>query len=766
VRFFPARRLTLRLVLIAVSLTACSRDPNVRKQKYFESGQRYFKNGKFAEAEIEFANAVALDPKFADAHYQLALSYLKTRQYPRANQELAKTIELQPENYSARIEMAKLLIAVGNLRLAQEEADWLLHDRPNDAQSHFIAANLLASQARFPGAIEEIQKAIALDPSDWDLYLNLALMQLRNNQTEAAESNFKKAIQLNPKAIDPHLMLANYYQVRNRLPEAEQQLRDASQVDSKDPEPRTNLVRLYLAEGKKAAALDVARKAKQDFLDNSAGYRILGNFYFITGDVDHALVEYSALNLEHPQDLQVKKDYIQLLLQKGRLAEAEKLDGEILKARPDDSAALIYGSQIQISSGRPRDATASLQAVIKSDPANSEAHYVLGIAFEKLGDPEGAEREWREALRLRPEFLDAVRALAGVALHKGDVNALDQIASQMIGLQPSSAEGYSLRALSNISRQRFAAADADIRKAIDSAPESSFGYVQMGNLKLAQKQFGAAAKAYQAALDRNQNSTDALRGLLNTYVAQKQVDQAIAAAKTQIEKSPNNSGFYDLLGSVLFGNKKDLTNAEGAFKKSAELDKTNSDALIKLAQVQAAEGSIDQAIATCRHGFEDNPSQVGLYILLGDLYQSRRDWKEAADAYQKVLAIKPDNALASNDLASVMLESGENLDVALSLAQTARRGLPESPGVADTLGWVLYQKGAYRSAIDSLQEALKLALKSNFPDNPKVHYHLAMAYLKTGQSTLARQQIQQLLRLDPNSTDAVDARKRLAELKS
>ncbi len=51
-------------------------------------------------------------------------------------------------------------------------------------------------------------------------------------------------------------------------------------------------------------------------------------------------------------------------------------------------------------------------------------------------------------------------------------------------------------------------------------------------------------------------------------------------------------------------------------------------------------------------------------------------------------------------LASVMLQSGGNLDVALSLAQTARRGMPDSPNVADTLGWIYYQKGAYRSAVD------------------------------------------------------------------
>jgi Flp pilus assembly protein TadD len=288
----------------------------------------------------------------------------------------------------------------------------------------------------------------------------------------------------------------------------------------------------------------------------------------------------------------------------------------------------------------------------------------------------------------------------------------------------------------------------------------------MGNLKFAETKFEEAGRAYQAALDRNPNSKDALRGLIGTYVARKRIDQAIATANVQITKQPNNSGFYELLGTTLFINKKDLNGAEAAFEKSAELDKRNSSAQLKLAQVQATKGATDQAIATCGRALVNSPNEPSFYILLGDLYQSRRDWNHAAEAYQKALAIKPQNPLASNDLASVMLQSGANLDVALSLAQTARRGLPESPGVADTLGWIYFQKGAYHSAVDSLREALRLARDSRFPDNSHLHYHLGMAYAKSGETSLARQQLEAALKINPNSPDAADARKQLAQLKS
>jgi len=52
-RILTALRLTLLLALIAALFAACAHDPNVRKQKYFESGESYFDKGKFEEAAIE-----------------------------------------------------------------------------------------------------------------------------------------------------------------------------------------------------------------------------------------------------------------------------------------------------------------------------------------------------------------------------------------------------------------------------------------------------------------------------------------------------------------------------------------------------------------------------------------------------------------------------------------------------------------------------------------------------------------------------------------
>jgi tetratricopeptide (TPR) repeat protein len=756
----------LALILINALLSSCSFDSDARKQKYFQSGQSYFEKGKYQEAAIEFTNAVQVDPDYADAHFQLAESYLRLQQRDRAYQELTRTVELRPEDYPARIELANLLIGERNFQRAQEQADFLLKKRPDDPGVHLLASALLADQNKIPAAIAEAEKAIALSPGRWEPYLSLALLQMKDLEFDRAEASLKKVIELDPKAWQARLTLGNYYQSLKRFDDAEKQFRDAVALDSTALGAREALSRLYMAEGKKAEAEEVLKQARHDLPHDPDAFLALSNFYFTTGDLEKSVAEYETLYRERQKDLQIEKKYIQLLMLTNRNDEARKLVDEILKANPKDDDALVYGSQLQISGGDVNDAARTLQTVVNDAPNNIQAHYALGVAFQKQGNLQRAESEWREALRLNPNLLEGQHAIADAAITRGDMNALRDAANQLIRLQPGSYEGYALRGLANINSKHYNDAEADIRKAIALGPQNSLGYVQLGNLKFVQQQYGEAETAYRQALDLNPNSTDSLRGLMSIYVAEKQIDKAIGAANAQILKSPNNSKFYFLLGSVLFQSKKDLNGAEAALEKSAALDKQNSDAMIELCQVRAAKGEIDKAIATGEQSLQENDRQTGLYILVGDLYQSKLDWKRAEDAYQHALALDSQNPVASNGLARVMLGTGGNLDIALSLARTARRGLPDFPGPADTLGWIYYRKGVYALAIDSLQEALKLQDKNKTADSPDLHYHLGWAYEKTKQTALARQHFEQVLKINPNYPAAAEIKKELIGLKT
>src|SRR3569833_668129 len=94
----PSQIVTICLLSVALPfVTACNRDPNVRKQKYLESGKHYEETGKYKEAAIQFANALKVDKGFAPAQIELTKTYLKLSNGNLAYAELMRTIELDPK---------------------------------------------------------------------------------------------------------------------------------------------------------------------------------------------------------------------------------------------------------------------------------------------------------------------------------------------------------------------------------------------------------------------------------------------------------------------------------------------------------------------------------------------------------------------------------------------------------------------------------------------------------------------------------------------
>ncbi len=534
-----AFRLFLVGFLITALFTGCSRDPNVRKQKFLESGDRYLSQGKYREAAIQYSNALQIDPRFAQAHYQLGQTYLKLGDSHRAYQELTRTVELAPDNYRAHIDLANLLVTARNpdgspnadyLKQARVHLDLLQKNQPQNPEVFEAWADYYSAQNNVGAALQEMQKAIAADPNRSESYLNLALLQLRSNLPDQAEANFKKAADLDPKAMNAQLALGGFYERRNRMPEAEQQFKHAIELAPKDPAPREALVRLYMAEGKKADAEAFLKQAKIDLSDIPEGYRLLGDFYFANGDLDKATAEYASLYSDHPKNALVKRNYIQLLILKNRLDEATKLNDELLKANAHDVDALVYRGQIQLRRNDAAGAVEALQQALKDDPNNAVAHYHLGTAFDMQHNDARAESEWRDAVRLRPDLTDAQRALATLEIRRGDLDALTQTAQQIIGGAPQAPDGYLMRALAEMNRQKYSDAQQDLTKAMGLAPASPAPFVQMGNLHQLQKQYLEAIKFYRQALDKDAASTDALQGIMNVYLLQKQPDQAIAAA--------------------------------------------------------------------------------------------------------------------------------------------------------------------------------------------------------------------------------------------
>jgi len=64
--------------------------------KFYNKGKALYEKGDFVKAELEFKNAVQIDPKFADGHYMLGMVSLRKGNIRGAYGAFSKAVELSP----------------------------------------------------------------------------------------------------------------------------------------------------------------------------------------------------------------------------------------------------------------------------------------------------------------------------------------------------------------------------------------------------------------------------------------------------------------------------------------------------------------------------------------------------------------------------------------------------------------------------------------------------------------------------------------------
>ena len=104
--------MSFRFAVLALSilLVSCSKDPEVAKREFAANGDAYVKQQKYAEAAIEYRNAIQQDPRFGEARLKLAETYMKLNQLAEAAREYVRAADLLPANADAQMKAGRMLL--------------------------------------------------------------------------------------------------------------------------------------------------------------------------------------------------------------------------------------------------------------------------------------------------------------------------------------------------------------------------------------------------------------------------------------------------------------------------------------------------------------------------------------------------------------------------------------------------------------------------------------------------------------------------------
>ena len=208
--------------------------------------------------------------------------------------------------------------------------------------------------------------------------------------------------------------------------------------------------------------------------------------------------------------------------------------------------------------------------------------------------------------------------------------------------------------------------------------------------------------------------------------------------------APLNQSVNATLNNSALGKRSPLAGATGFYLLLAR-------SRIGLGHYAEAEAALQAAAAT------DSVTAVP-FILLGELRMSRGTYRGALEAYEEALRRDPDNNTVMNNIASLSVEHGFDLERAATLAARMYAKYPGDPAVADTLGWVLHTQGKRDQALPLLQFAVVAGAS-----NPVHRYHLGAALLKNGETAAGKKELEAALKLSREFDGAAKARTLLKE---
>ncbi len=248
---------------------------------------------------------------------------------------------------------------------------------------------------------------------------------------------------------------------------------------------------------------------------------------------------------------------------------------------------------------------------------------------------------------------------------------------------------------------------------------------QSGFASLREGHYQQAEESFRSLYNQEPENTQSLEGIAQVYLAQNRKADALNLIKSEIDLHP-----------------------------------TRTDLRLAFANISEQAAEYDLAISALREAAQLRPADSSATITLARLLERSGRQDEAIAAYRAALGVDPNDGAALFRCATSSSQAGGDLDLAIGCAERARRLLPESTEVAETLGMIYLRSSRPLQAMKRFEELL-----IHTPDSPTSHYHLGLAAMMAGDDARALSELQDAENHNPAAEDADNIRNLIASLK-
>ena len=768
-------RIAAVVTISLLALVSCNRDPNVAKQRYLESGNKYFEKGLYKQARIKYMNALQKDMKFGPAYYGRGMAEYKLGSYVQAVLAFRRAVDTLPDSdphkWDAAIKSSEILLIGGHLN--KEFLDEVhgytdkLAKRPEYAfdyhrllgdwnyASAMAAAKVFQKEEALKfldATITEYRIADTTKPKQPGVQMQLTRALESKGDLPAAEQILRE-VNAEDKTLEaPYTELYKLLMYQRKVAEAEQILKDAFQSNPKQYGYLTVLALHYSMQKRTPEMLGVLQQIKSHASEFSDAYMVVGEFYLRQGNGDEAIKEFNeGLAKDPKRKVQYQKHIIEVLMRQGKRSEAADLNSAILKTDPNDNDAKGLAASFLLDKGDIAKAVSELKAVITQNPDNAVARFNLGRAYFAQGLPEEAKQMFQKAVELKTDYVAARLGLAELQVQKGEYsNALTSV-DAILTLDRNNINALLIQSAALLGQKKYGESRSHLDAMAKQFPNSPDVYFQMGVLNLSEQKFKEAESSFQKSYQLNPANSRGLIGVVETEMAQNKSEDALQVLQSESDKAPNRLDFHLALAKTatrLGKYDKAISEYQKILDAIPQNTREKGGVYLQMGEVYRRKGDDPSAISALQKSREILPESSPVLTTLALTLDHASRTPEAKQVYEVAIKIEPSNGVALNNLAFLLAEHNGDLDEALTKATRAKQLLPTMAEVSDTLGWIYLKKNLSDDAVKIFN-----GLVTEHPNQSTYRYHLAMALKQKGDKPKAVKECQEALKNNPTKEE-------------
>ena len=755
------RSLLLRcLPLLLLALASCSTDPKVQAQRYVDQGNKFFAKAKYPQAAIMYRKALSRDALFGEAYYRMGLTDLKLGALGDAVGMFRRSVELQKDNIDAAVQLATIYLfaATQNAKQAPqflEEAsvlaDKIFAKDPNSFDGLRVSGQLALLKNDSKTAVAQLQRANKLKPDSSDVVLVYFEALVRNNQKDEGEKLLRDFIGQDKTFGPAYDHLYYQYMVDKQPDDAEKILKLKVENNPKSSNYLLQLATHYVIVNRRAD-MDAVIRRMTDEKQFPEGHLMAGDFYlFRMRDFELAKQQYEAGIVALPKDkVLYQKRLIELYVGTGSNAQANQLVDGLLKDNPKDTDAIAMHAALLLTSGKKEQvdqAAVDLQGLVAKNPNNHLLRFNYARALLAKGQIEPARLQLEDAIKTRPDFVQAREVLARVYLVKQEPAKALQAADELLQLDRKNLTGHLTRSAALLALKEIDKARDELDLITKLFPENPDARYQIGVLAWQDKDYKKAEQTF-GSLYRDNHDNRGLMGITETLAAQDRLGDAIKEMDKAVAAEPDRQDLK-LARANLYVRAQRYDEAIATFKGLLEKQPNSADLLYRLAETYRRKGDINLAADTFRKSSQAAPNSTIPLVQLGLILETIGPADQAKAVYEQILKLDPNDPIALNNLAYRKAEEGLDLDAALTMAQHARQIRPNATALADTLGWIYIKKNMSAEA-----ERIFKDLVDKDPGSSTFRYHYGLALMQKGDKSSAKRELEIALKNKPSKDEA------------